>query len=691
MLYPAIVLDAASAVSDARARLRDDDGRLHAGARVVLRLQIADALCWYACTAAELDAALASWADDTRVSDALALRTSDAWPARQSSELEWANARGLCGVVLDGPRVLGVAELSRSSPYFAQCDALWRPGRDRDPDEGDDGGGGTVAGGRSRWTDERFVARSAIGEPVSEPWRAYAAITAPEVVAPSESFEVSVGLSDKPHDKTVGAVTVPRVAGETRIHLEVQVLADGFDAPDGSRFTLDVDPDNLRGAVGRVRLVARDGTGERLSLILVQFFHRGECRGSAARAITVRGERETLPSRMNGEATAWSGIANAAGGMQLDAAAAPPDLTIIIAKPDGNDASGRFQWTLHSPHDIPLPAAPLAIDLGRDAASFSLALMKRIPPGEGSALGALAVRGVAKRIAEHVPRALFDALRAVYARTGRPPTVQLYTAEAHVPWELAIFPEPLLEADRPPFLGAQATIGRWILGLAQYASPRGEPLDVSAMVAIAGDYAQSTTLRVLGDAIAEANELQQRYDAVICPTTEDAVAELLNGTLPPGGAQSLHFACHGAASPNTPELGAVYVAEDMPLSPFMFSAAPIGELAAPFIFLNACQVGASGELLGGQGGFASACLSAGFRGFVAPVWSVADEPARDFALGFYERVLAEGAAHVSVAEAMRELRARYRDDGETPFRATYLSYVFYGHPSLAMRRRAAAG
>ena len=53
---------------------------------------------------------------------------------------------------------------------------------------------------------------------------------------------------------------------------------------------------------------------------------------------------------------------------------------------------------------------------------------------------------------------------------------------------------------------------------------------------------------------------------------------------------------------------------------------------APFVFLNACQVGSAGEMLGSYNGIAEAFLQAGATAVVAPLWNVDDTIAQKIAL-----------------------------------------------------------
>jgi CHAT domain-containing protein len=103
-----------------------------------------------------------------------------------------------------------------------------------------------------------------------------------------------------------------------------------------------------------------------------------------------------------------------------------------------------------------------------------------------------------------------------------------------------------------------------------------------------------------------------------------------------------------------------------------------------FVFMNACQVGIPGEVLGEVGGFPGELVRGGAYGVIAPLWDVHDDVAQDCAMAFYKAVFKEGK---SVAEALRETRATYKSDSST----TPVAYVFYGHPSLKLRKAASNG
>jgi CHAT domain-containing protein len=96
--------------------------------------------------------------------------------------------------------------------------------------------------------------------------------------------------------------------------------------------------------------------------------------------------------------------------------------------------------------------------------------------------------------------------------------------------------------------------------------------------------------------------------------------------------------------------------------------------------MNACELGYSTKTLADYGGMAGACLCSGSRGFIAPLWSVDDKIAHEIAVEFYNNTMNN---KIEVSEVLRRLRSRFDFKADNP-EATYLAYIFYGHPKLIL-------
>lgn len=515
-----------------------------------------------------------------------------------------------------------------------------------------------------------------------------------DVVAPGARFEVAVGLASAAVEGVRGtrvALSVP--AGADHVDVEVQLVADGFEAPAGWWFRLRVPVANPDAARISVPLVAADDPTPRQCLIEAHFTHEGAPAGVAFCRIAVepdaRGVDEAAggaepPVAPGGEdgTVAWIG-ADASAELMIDPSEEPPDLWITISRPGGGEGGGRFVWSFHSPHGIDLPRRPLPVELGEDARSFAGRVVRLVAENEGTPLIDEALAGLGRLIRDRAPAELAEVISRVAAAVGGPPAVLLQSAEALVPWELALLEEPP-DPGAPAFLGAQADLGRWLLGPRSVRVPPARDVEVRTMAVVVGDYHSSRRLRLLPEAEAEGAALAERYAARRLSATAAELNELLGGG--PDSAELLHFACHGEIDPRDPAAGRIFLNDDQPLDPIHFLQAPIGPQRAPFLFLNACQVGQAGELLGDYAGFAGSCLRNGFRGFVAPFWSVDDTVAREIALSFYAAAFGGGDGEPQgVGAILRGLRARFPRDAAVP-PSTWLAYTFYGNPRLTLRR-----
>lgn len=273
----------------------------------------------------------------------------------------------------------------------------------------------------------------------------------------------------------------------------------------------------------------------------------------------------------------------------------------------------------------------------------------------------------------------------------RKPSVVLVTDDPQVPWEAATvssssdrlaFPESAENAG-PAHLGGEAVIGR----LPNAEGSQRPPADraVEVVWILAPDYSKT----VLGGGLTnveEGNEVAARFanqEVVDLPHNLDGLVDYLvplnegEGGTPP---DVLHIASHGTTL--TDELGPpglpLMANESLPgfkvpvinLAPTDVNHLDLGQRT--FVFLNLCHGAAATSVLGQAVGLADAFASAGARAVVAPLWQVDDSQARAFAKALYEH-----AGHMSVAEAVSELR---RQVPANDLWASWLAYRCFGHP-----------
>jgi hypothetical protein len=95
---------------------------------------------------------------------------------------------------------------------------------------------------------------------------------------------------------------------------------------------------------------------------------------------------------------------------------------------------------------------------------FQAEVKLAVESDDGSgAIGQVLV-GIGRNVSRAIPAQVWNAVRrASKSVDGRPLDILILSEEPYVPWELAV-PEPPLTDDVAPFLGAQAKVGRWLLG-----------------------------------------------------------------------------------------------------------------------------------------------------------------------------------------------------------------------------------
>lgn len=501
------------------------------------------------------------------------------------------------------------------------------------------------------------------------PRSAYALLDAPDAVVAEAEFEVRAGLQARQSPGVFGdALVLPESTGYPYV-LSLQLVAEGFEPADDGGWRREVTATAeapYPSTVFRLRAAAQ-AEAVLPRALRVLYSVDGQTIGSAFRPVVVARTAAAL-----GDAAPPLPAAPAVD-IGVPAERVAPDLTVHVLRDEEN--RHRLLWTLESPHPGVVPHddgdRPMSCDIGDQPREFARQLVQQVNLQEGKPSLRLHMRGLGRRIAANVPEGVWRAFHAAAAAVGGPPSVLLLCDEAYIPWELALVPDPLPDPEAPPFLGAQANVGRWVFGQPTPPLPPPHEVEVRSMAVVWGVYDSSRWAR-LEAAEQEAAALGELYGAVKVDARIDTVLACLEGTPP---ANALHFAIHGLYNPGGVQDGLVLV-DDQTISPVLVSGADLP--GRPLVFLNACQVGSSQEVLGDFAGMAGAFLEARASAVVAPLWSVKDTIAREISLDFYEDAF-DGEP---VAAVLRRQRARYGEDDS----ATYLAYQFFGHPALRLRR-----
>ncbi len=135
-----------------------------------------------------------------------------------------------------------------------------------------------------------------------------------------------------------------------------------------------IDPADPTTANVIFQLVGRDPAGPEhfyLTTIEVRYVVEGAICGTASRPLIIGLATVPVLTAPTDYGTPWLAQPSTAAPLVLTRGEPVADLTIELAKPDRNNANGRYVCRLTSPHAIPLDAGPHDIDLGNDAKTFA--------------------------------------------------------------------------------------------------------------------------------------------------------------------------------------------------------------------------------------------------------------------------------------------------------------------------------
>lgn len=509
----------------------------------------------------------------------------------------------------------------------------------------------------------------------------------PAQVAIGEEFVLRLGVARSSMPGS-GDLHLAIAADTTAVEIDVMLVSPLFEpvtgAPGGR---LSIDPHGSDEAVLELHLVAASLPPEAATLaeqgllpfwpteVQLLLMHNGTQTATLRHAVVIdTGHAAASPQPAPAQAPEPESAMVTLSMPDLPA----PDLTIVItAGGDPSDvAAGRFEVRLLSPHGT-APTTRFRLELGTSAAAYVAAIAREVANTDDQ-IGAFAtLAGVGESLAEQLDVAFWEAvsasLAAGRAASGEAPTVLLRTSDPSIPWELAWLDERPGDPDAHPFLGTQARLGRWPLDPRRDVPvPDDLDLKVTHLSAIIGVYRKR--FPELKWAEAEGDWLRDNYNARIESAERDTIHNLLHGRRRTPS-KLLHFACHGRSEGG---VASIVTNDDGEITESTFRRSKAVEKHRPFVFLNACRGGSTGQQLSQYGGFASSFVRSGCTGFIGPLWDVNDVVAHEIATSFYE-LASEG---VGPAEILRRVRNRLVADA--PARITYLAYVFYGHPSATL-------
>ena len=360
--------------------------------------------------------------------------------------------------------------------------------------------------------------------------------------------------------------------------------------------------------------------------------------------------------------------------------AAPVDLEIRVTTP-WSSGERLLQYVLHSPtgavdfHYRTIRGEPLSSPEAFQAALFEqVEKLHRGLDVEGEEI----LLEEARRELEAIGRDLYVRLfppemRAAYRRfRGVVKTLLITSDEPWIPWELL---KPYEDRD-DDFFCMQFEMSRWLAG--GKAPAQGKRVAGLACIEV-GEAKKWASLPSAEQERWFLEGLAEEIPGVegVIVSREEATFDRVEGLLSEGGLDLLHFVGHGDWAAAQPDESKIELA-DRPLRARHLTGPLEARLAKdrPLVFFNACRVGQQGWSLTGLGGWADRWVRrCGCSAFLAPLWTVADGRALEFAKVVYGELRECKTLSEAVQGARRQLREDQPDD------LTWLAYSLYAHPN----------
>ncbi|WP_395819748.1 CHAT domain-containing protein [Archangium minus] len=395
--------------------------------------------------------------------------------------------------------------------------------------------------------------------------------------------------------------------------------------------------------------------------VVATFFHQRRFCGSARRTFFAPSSAQPMPT-----GPAEPAEPRTQGGFALEVGAEAPTLTVQIHQPPGV-GPGALYWVL-KPARRDLPGMPSRLNgtsnIGVHPFEFVQGLFSACSVRTRGRHMTL-LEGIGDRLFQQTPSSFQDTYWALREKYGPHFPIQFIVDEPYIPWEL--MRPSTRTGTTAKLLAVDHPVARWSLN---YEGSMSSQLPRGNLVAMAPRYDSRTDVDPLRYAQDELKMLVNTFGATAVEGTRVSLLSLLEdrGRMPIG---IFHFAGHGQFKTNA-DLSCILLdreQDDVVAAEVSRRETMLGERYRTLVVMNACEVGATGTVLGSIGGWAEAFMNRRFGGFVAPLWAVFDSDAHRVITEFYQFI--QGG--VRVADALQTIRKQYGQDSPT-----FLSYLFYG-------------
>ena len=270
------------------------------------------------------------------------------------------------------------------------------------------------------------------------------AIQAPAVVRGGEDFDLKIKVNYQP-----GAGSLLSLVLQKPVRVDINVIAEGFTAPEGKQRTATLGPGGARTSV-TIPLVApapsRDVNLARLAVLLSS---QGQTVGMLSHRLGVvsNGVRPSdapsitlVPWIRHGDLPPTD--------LNLPEDDEAPDLTVSFVGVNGKKGDeSKFALEFVSPHPFQPPVGDVFIDLGKDTAeTFAIDFIRLIDSNQSYRIVNNYLESLGDKIAKCLPKEFWRILNEVQALVkstrGGPMTLWLKSSEYHLPWELAFIGAP---------------------------------------------------------------------------------------------------------------------------------------------------------------------------------------------------------------------------------------------------------